>query len=159
MTVVLSNDKGGFKLKEAVLKMLLEEGYDVIDLGTKQESETLAHTKAGALVAEKIQSKEADRGILFCGTGMGVSLAANKFKGISAAVCESVFSASHCRMINNCNVLCMGAYILGEVMAVAMAKAFMNSNFADGEFGEAKRRAFLQTQIDAIAEYESANFK
>ncbi|CAK7062224.1 MAG: Ribose-5-phosphate isomerase B [Desulfovibrio sp.] len=157
MKVAISNDKFGFRLKEAVVKKLRGDGHEVIDYGTKDPDEPKAHSQAGSEVARAIQSGEAERGILFCGTGMGVSLTANKFKGVYAAVCESVFSAQHCRLINDCNVLCLGVYILGEYMTLQMAETFINTGFAENF--EETRKNNLKKQIDRIAEIEAENFK
>lgn len=157
MKVAISNDRFGFALKEAVVKKLREDGHEVIDYGTKTPDEPKAHSQAGSEVARAIQNKEAQRGILFCGTGMGVSLTANKFKGVYAAPCESVFTAQHCRLINDCNVLCLGIYVLGEYMALQMVEAFMNTEFAENF--EETRKNNLSTQIGKIAEIEAENFK
>lgn len=157
MKVVVSNDKSGYSLKEAALEMLKEGGHEVIDLGTNLPEESLGHPIAAQRVAESIQSGQAERGLLFCGTGMGVSLAANKYKGIKAGVCESVFTAKYCRMINDCNVLCTGAYIIGNYMGKEMIKAFMSTDFCEGF--EESRAANLKNMDNIISEFEQKNFR
>jgi len=157
MKIALSNDKGGYLLKTAIKAKLEKEGHEVLDYGTQGPDETKEHTLAGTAVARAIQNREADRGILLCGTGVGVCLTANKFKGVYAAVVESVFAAEHCRLINDCNIMCMGGYILGEYMVLEMVDKFIQTEFAH-EF-EAGRKAYLRTQIEKIAEIEDANFR
>ncbi len=157
MKIVIANDKGGYLLKAAIVKKLRAEGHEVIDYGTQSPDEAKEHVLAGEQVAHAIQNGEAERGILLCGTGMGVSLAANKHKGVYAAVVESVFAAKHARLINDCNVMCIGGYILGEYMALEMVDAFLNTPFADHI--EEKRKAYLRSQYERIAEIENSNFR
>lgn len=156
MKIAIANDKGGWLLKQAIVKKLAGEGYELLDFGTHSPDEAKEHAEAGEQVALAVQRGEAERGILLCGTGMGVSLAANKHKGVYAAPVESVFAARHCRLINDCNVLCIGGYILGEYMALEMVDAFLNTPFAD-QFVET-RRAYLRSQIDRITAIENRNF-
>ncbi len=157
MKIVIANDKGGYLLKQAIVKKLEEEGHEVLDYGTKAPDEVKEHTQAGEQVACAIQNKEAQYGILLCGTGMGVSISANKHKGVYAAVVESVFAAKHCRLINDCNVICLGGYILGEYMALEMVDAFLNTPFAD--HFEEKRKNYLKGQYQRIIEIEERNFR
>ncbi len=157
MNIAVGADKGGLKVKEYVCKALIEDGHTIVDYGTLSEDAPKAHSGVAEAVAKEVQKKSADIGILFCGTGMGMAITANKFKGIQAGVVESVFTAKHCRLINDCNVLCLGGYILGEVMALEMAKAFISTGFATN-FIES-RREYLQREIDHIAEIEDQNFK
>ncbi|MBC8571397.1 RpiB/LacA/LacB family sugar-phosphate isomerase [Zongyangia hominis] len=157
MKVVLSNDRGGYGLKEAAAALLKEQGHQVIDLGTQSPDEIKGYTDAGVAVAKAVQSGEADRGLLFCGTGMGVSQTANKFKGVYAAVVESVFAARSCRQINNCNVMCCGGYILGEYMAREMVDAFINTGFTEGFAPE--RAAGLKAQFARLQEIEAENLR
>lgn len=156
MKIAISNDKGAHRLKEAIVGKLRAEGYQLIDMGTKEPGEEKSHTAAGAEVAQAVQRGEADRGILLCGTGTGVALTANKYHGVYAAVAESVFAARHCRLINDCNVLCLGAYILGEYMALEMVDVFLRTEFA--EYFDPIRAEKLKKQINCIAEIESKNF-
>lgn len=157
MKVVLSNDKGGYALKEAAAALLKEQGHQVIDLGTRSPDEMKGYTDAGTAVGKAIQNGEADRGLLFCGTGMGVSQTANKFKGVYAAVVESVFAARSCRQINNCNVMCCGGYILGAYMAREMVDVFMNTGFTQSFAPE--RAAGLKAQFARLQEIEGDNLK
>ncbi len=157
MKIVVGSDKFGLKIKNACAQMLKEQGHEILDVGTITEDKPMPHTLVGAAVARKIQGKEAELGLLFCGTGMGVSLAANKFKGVYCGVVESVFAAKRCRNINNCNVLAMGGYIIGEGMAMEMADAFVNTSFAPGFVPS--RVEFLESQINELKKIEDENFK
>ena len=156
MKIVIANDKGGYLLKQAIVEKLEKEGHEVLDYGTHSPDETKEHTQAAEQVACAIQKKEAQFGILLCGTGMGVSITANKHKGVYAAVVESVFAAKHCRLINDCNVLCLGGYILGEYMTLEMVDAFLCTPFAD--HFEEKRKDYLRGQYEKIVAIEEHNF-
>jgi len=157
MRIVIANDKVAFELKKAIVKKLHAEEYDVVDYGTMSSEEPCSHTEAATRVTRSIRVGEADRGILLCGTGAGVAIAANKYQGIYAVVAESVYAARRCRLINDCNVLCLGAYILGEPMALEMVDAFLTTGFAENF--EEKRAENLKRQRDIITEIEKDNFK
>ena len=132
MKFVVGSDKMGLKIKDACVAMLKEQGHEIEDVGTLSEDKPMPHTLVGAAVAKKIQNKEADLGLLFCGTGMGVSLTANKFKGVYAGVVESVYAARMCRQINNCNVLAMGGFFQAPELGIAMADAFLDTQWLQG---------------------------
>lgn len=125
----IGSDKSGFSLKEAVKSYLLENNYDVTDVGTIDENAPLPFFEVAENGAKRLQNKEFDRGILICGTGMGMSIVANKHEGVHAAACESVYAAEKCRAINDANVLCMGGWVIAPVMGVEMAKTFLNTGF------------------------------
>lgn len=127
--VLIASDKSGFKLKEAIKAHLIEQGYDVTDCGTQNEENPLPFFEAGLTAAKKIQNKEFKRGIFICGTGMGMSIVANKHEGVHAAACESVYAAKLSRAINDANVLTMGGWIVGPEMGIAMTDAFLNTGF------------------------------
>jgi len=156
MRIAIGSDKFGFEIKEEIKKMLIENGHEVTDHGTLTEDAPRPHAEVAALVAKEIQQKKADRGMLFCGTGMGMALTANKFKGVYAGLVESVFAAEQCRLINNCNVLCMGGRIMSKYMAVLAASAFLSAGFATGF--EPQRKENLQRELDRIATLEEKNF-
>jgi len=157
MKIVIGSDKMALKIKNAVIEMLEAQGHTVTDVGTKSEDAPMPHTLVGAAVARVIQAGEADRGILMCGTGMGVSLAANKFKGVYCGVVESVFAARYCREINNCNCMALGAYIVGETMAKEMVEAYINTDFHPGFV--APRVELLEGQYKVMQQIEDENFK
>lgn len=129
MRLAIGSDKSGFTLKEAVKAWLLEQGHEVEDVGTQEFDKPNPFFNVAPLVAQKVQSGEAERGMLFCGTGMGMSIVANKHKGISAAVCESVYAAKMCRAVNDANILCMGGWLIADWMGIHMAEAFVNTEF------------------------------
>lgn len=157
MKIVIGSDKMGYGLKEAVKAMLTEQGHEVMDVGTTDIEQPKPHTVTAPAAAKAIQTGEAERGILICGTGMGMSIAANKHKGVYASVVESVYAAEYCRKINNANVLCMGAFILGETMAKEMVNVFLTTDFTQ-DFPE-WRVEFVTKQQEILASYEEEQFR
>jgi len=158
MNIVIGCDLMGLKLKDAIKKMLIESGHTVNDVGSYSEEKQITHPEAGAAVAVEIQKGNADRGILVCGTGMGVAIAANKFKGVYAAVVESEFTARHCRSINGCNVLCLGGgFVLGELLGLEITKEFLSTDFGQGF--DKNMKGYLQKLADDISNIEAENFK
>jgi len=147
MRVALGSDKSGFLLKEAIKTYLTEQGIEFEDMGT-QDLEHGKYYEAAPVVARAVQSGKFDRGILICGTGMGMSLVANKFDGIYAACVESVYGAKMCRAINNANILTMGGWIIGPEMGVEMVKAFLNTGFTQDL--EPWRAEFLTKAFDIV---------
>jgi|GEM_PF-212832 len=131
MKIIIAADPFAVSLKKAVAQYLKEKGHEVIDLGSTEEKE-MPYYECGATACKALQAGKADRAILFCGTGMGMAIVANRFKGVTAAVVESVFAAKMCRAINNANVLCLGAMIWGEWMAKEAVEVFLTTNLADG---------------------------
>ncbi len=156
MKIAIASDMMGIQLKSAICGKLRNEGYELIEFGSF-EGDVMPHSEAAVKVAKTIQSGEAQRGILICGTGMGVALTANKFKGVYAAPVESVFAAKYSRLINECNVLCLGAYLIGTYMALEMVEAFLKHDFAMNF--EAKRKANLTAQVEKIKSIEDENLK
>lgn len=157
MKIVIGSDKAGYLLKESIKEMLTEQGYELIDVGTTDQNAPRPHTVTGPAAAAQIQSGEAQRGILICGTGMGISMAANKNKGVYAAVVESVYSAEYCRKINDANVLCLGAFIVGEAMAKEMVNRFLETEFVQ-DFPK-WRVDFLTGQKELLKEQEEQVFR
>ena len=129
MKIALASDKSGFRLKEAIKAYLLAQGYEFDDLGTQDEEHGIPYYEVAPVVAAAVQAGKYDRGILICGTGMGMSLVANKYKGVFAACTESVYAAKMCRSINNANVLTMGGWTVGPEMGIEMVKAFLTTSF------------------------------
>lgn len=157
MKLVIGSDKAGFKLKESIMQMLVQQGHEIEDVGTVNEDDPKPHTLTAPAAARQIAAKKAERGILICGTGMGMAITANKYKGIYAAVTESVYSAEYCRKINDANILCIGAFIVGETMAKEMVNTFLRTDFVQGF--PAWRSEFLHGQNKLLAEIEKENFK
>lgn len=130
--IVIGNDHAAPQLKTAVAQHLSEQGFDVFDMGCA-EGEKCDYPVMAAKVCDYIIDGKAQLGILICGTGVGMSIAANKVKGIRAACCSEVFSARLTREHNNANVLCMGARVIGEGTALDIADAFVNTEFSGDE--------------------------
>ena len=148
MRVALGSDKSGFLLKEAIKTYLTEQGIEFEDMGTQDLEHGKPYYEAAPVVARAVQSGKFDRGILICGTGMGMSLVDNKFDGIYAACVESVYGAKMCRAINNANILTMGGWIIGPEMGVEMVKAFLNTGFTQDL--EPWRAEFLTKAFDIV---------
>ena len=156
MKIAIGSDKSGFPLKEAVKGWLEENGYDFVDLGTLEEDNVIPYYEAAPLVSETVASGEADRGILCCGTGMGMSIVANKRRGVRAACCESVYAAKMCRAVNDANVLCMGGWLIAPWMGIEMARTFLSTDFTQDL--EDWRAPNLRRANATIADYESRVF-
>ena len=127
--IIIGSDKSGFQLKEAVKAHLVEAGYEVTDAGSQSEENAMFYYEAAENVAPKVGGGEFEKGILICGTGMGMSIVANKHKGVYAAVCENTYAAEKSRAINNANILTMGGWITGEVVGCQIADTFLNTEF------------------------------
>lgn len=130
--IALGCDHGGYKLKKAVMKYLDENNIEYKDFGTYSE-ESCDYPIYGKLAANAVASGECDKGIIICGTGIGISITANKIKGIRAALCHDVFSAKATREHNNANMLAMGARVIGEGLAIEIVKAFLTTEFSNDE--------------------------
>ena len=131
MKIVLAADPFALGLKKSILAHLKEKGHEVIDLGAT-ETDEIPYFESCQAACRALQAGEAERGILLCGTGMGMAVIANRFKGVRASVVESVFAAKMCRAINDANVLCLGAMIWGEWMANEAVDTFLTTQLADG---------------------------
>ena len=138
MKVAIACEASSFQLKEQVKKHILDLGYEVVDAGQQSEEDVLYY-EAAANLAKKIQSGECERGIVFCGTGAGASLIANKFKGVYCVACESIFTAEKISLINNANVLAMGSRVVSFDMACEMAERFLAGRWCEG-FAEQRRK-------------------
>ncbi|NME36096.1 MULTISPECIES: ribose 5-phosphate isomerase B [Fusobacterium] len=131
MKIALGCDHGGYELKETVKKHLLEKGYEVLDLGC-HSTESVNYPIYGKAVGEAVVKKEANYGIVICGTGIGISIAANKVKGVRAALCMNTTMARLTREHNNANILAFGARMVGDVLALEMVDTFLTTDFAGG---------------------------
>lgn len=138
--IALGSDHGGFALKQEIMKHLDEKHLAYKDFGTFTE-ESCDYPVYGLAVAKAVVSGECERGILVCGTGIGMSMAANKVKGIRAAVCGDCFSAEMTRKHNNANVLCLGARTVGPGLALMIVDTFLENEFEGGR--HANRVALL----------------
>ena len=130
--IAIGCDHGGFKLKQAVMKHLEERGLEYKDYGTYSD-ESCDYPVYGKAVANAVASSECDRGIIICGTGIGISIAANKIRGIRAALCGDCFSAEATRLHNDANILAMGARVVGEGLALKIVDIFLDTPFSGDE--------------------------
>lgn len=129
--IAIGSDHGGYLLKEELKKHLEQEGYEFIDFGTDSTA-SCDYPVYAEKVCCAIQSGECEKGILICGTGIGMSMCANKCKGIRAAVCGDHFSAEFTRRHNDANVLCMGARVIGPGVALQLADIFLTTEYEGG---------------------------
>ncbi len=128
----LGSDHGGYKLKQAVIKYLESKNIEYKDYGCYDEN-SCDYPVYAKKVANAVVSGECEKGILICGTGIGISIAANKVKGIRAALCHDCFSAKATVEHNNANILAMGARVIGEGLAVEIVDTFLNAKFSNDE--------------------------
>lgn len=129
-SIIIGSDHGGFKLKSEIIKHLQELGYEVSDLGC-YNTESCDYPIIAKAVAEKVLEKNS-RGILVCGTGIGVSIAANRFNGIRASHCTDTFTARMTRMHNDSNILCLGERITGVGLALDIVDIWLKTEFEGG---------------------------
>ena len=147
MKIAIAADHGGFELKDSMVEYIKSLGNEVLDLGTNS-ADSVDYPDYAKKVCEEIQKGNSDLGILICGTGIGMSLAANKFEGIRAACVSDVYSAKMSRNHNNANVLCIGARVIGDEVAKLIIKTFLENEF------EADRH---QRRVDKIMAFEKEN--
>lgn len=142
--IALGSDHGGFALKQELKKHLDEQGIEYVDLGC-DTPESCDYPVYAEKVCNAIQKGECDKGILICGTGIGMSMCANKCKGIRAAVCGDHFSAKFTRKHNDANVLCMGARTIGPGVALEIADIFLSTEF---EGGRHEKRVSMMMELE-----------
>ena len=130
--IAIGSDHGGFELKQEVIKHLQERNIEYKDCGTYTK-DSCDYPVFAKKVAEAVVNKECELGILICGTGIGISIAANKVKGIRAALCHDCFSAQATKEHNNANVLAMGARVIGPGLALKIVDAFLDIPFSNDE--------------------------
>ena len=145
MKIALGADHGGFQLKETIKEWLMEKGYEVSDKGTYDE-QSCDYPDYAKAVALEIAGGNADRGVLVCGTGIGMSISANKVKGIRAAVCGDTFSARMSRLHNDANVLALGQRVTGAGLALDILELWLNTSFEGGRH---------KTRVDKIMQIET----
>ena len=131
MKIALGADHAGFELKEKIKAFLTEEGHEVLDLGCFSK-ESVDYPIYGVKVARALLKGEAERGVLVCGTGLGMSMVANRFPGIRAALCHEPFTARMSRLHNDANILVLGGRVIGEALALEMVKVFLETPFEGG---------------------------
>ena len=134
MKVAVGCDHGGFPLKDVVVKSVEALGYEVIDVGTFS-ADAVDFPDFTKKVGEKIQSGEAERGILICGSGIGAAIAANKMKGIYASICHDTYSAAQGVMHDAMNVMCLGGRVIGPELVKVLVPAFLSAHYLGNDVG------------------------
>ncbi len=147
MKLAIGCDHGGIELKLEIVKHLEERGIELVDFGIK-EYQSVNYPEIALPLAKAVASGECDRGILVCGTGIGMSIAANKVKGIRAAVCSDHFSAKFTRLHNDANILCLGGRVIGPGVANEMVDLFIDTEYEGGRHA---------TRVQMITDIENNN--
>ena len=150
MKVSIASDHAGYELRQKVIKHLEEKGFEVLDGGAPNGTESYSYVDAGIKVAEDVSEGRADRGIAICGTGIGISLVCNKYKGIRCALCSNEFMAKMCRQHNDANILAFGERVVGLGVALGMVDAFFEEEFQGGRHAD---------RVNGIRAVEDRNFK
>ena len=145
MKIGIGNDHSALEMKKEIIAFLEEKGHEVVDYGT-DSAESCDYPVYGEIVARAVSAGEVEQGILICGTGLGISLAANKVKGIRAAVCSEPFTAKMARAHNNCNILAFGARVVGPELAKMIVETWLDTDFEGGRH---------QRRVDLIMEIEN----
>ena len=148
MRIVVASDHAGFCQKDVICDFVRGLGHEVEDLGP-ETADRVDYPDFADKVARRVSEGTADRGILICGTGIGISMAANKVKGVRAACCSDYFSAKFTRLHNDANILCMGGRVVGPGLANEMVDVFLNTEFEGGRH---------QRRVDQITAIENGTF-
>lgn len=143
--IAIGSDHGGYALKQEILKHLEEKGIDYIDCGCFS-ADSVDYPDIAEAVCANITDGSCEKGILLCGTGIGISMAANKIRGIRAALCHSEFDAKMCREHNDANVMCLGGRTMGPNIALEMVDLYLNTDFGGDRH---------QRRVDKIMAIES----
>jgi ribose 5-phosphate isomerase B len=130
-TIIIGCDHAAYELKGKIVDFLEKKGIKVKDIGTFS-NDSVNYPDYADQVAKSVEKKECDRGILLCGTGLGMSMAANRHKGIRAALCNDIFSAKMSRLHNNSNVLVMGGRVVGDILAMEIVDTWLETEFEGG---------------------------
>lgn len=150
MRIAVGADHGGYPLNERVIETLRDAGHDVEDFGTHDGSKPDDYPDYALAVGRSVQDGLAEIGIIICGSGVGASVAANKMRGVRAALCGDTYSAHQSREHDDCNVLCLGARVVGPELALEIVRAFVAAHFT----GEERHRRRL-AKVEEIEESES----
>lgn len=144
MRIGIGNDHSALELKAEIIEFVEAMGHEIVDYGTKT-TDSCDYPVYGEAVGRAVVNKEVDLGILICGTGLGISMAANKVKGVRAAVCSEPFTAKMSRAHNNANIIAFGARVVGAELAKMIVDAFINTEF---EGGRHQRRVDMLMDIE-----------
>jgi ribose 5-phosphate isomerase B len=129
--IIIGCDHAAYRLKEILKAALQNQGFEVTDVGTHSET-SMDYPETGKMVAEKVSSGEYERGILTCGTGLGMSMVANKYPHVRAALCNDLFSSAMSRRHNNANILVMGGRVIGDILALEILNTWLETAFEGG---------------------------
>ncbi len=132
MKILLGSDHAGFEMRRKIAAHLRDLGHEVDEKGACSSGESCSYARSASEVCQSLQLKETDMGILICGTGIGISMAANKVSGIRAALCNNEYMAQMARQHNNANVLALGARVIGEQLALAIVDRFLQTEYEGG---------------------------
>jgi ribose 5-phosphate isomerase B len=143
--IAIASDHGGFELKREIVKYLTSKGYEFTDMGTCDGSISVDYPDYGMAVAEAVSRGEYEKGIIVCGTGIGISIAANKVPGIRAALCTDSYMAKMSREHNNANILALGGRVIGNGIVIDIVETWLNTEFIGGRH---------KTRVDKITEIE-----
>ncbi len=149
MKVVIGSDHAGYELKEQIKTVLKEKGCDVIDVGTESPA-SVDYPDFGIKAAMLVGRGEVDRGVLICGTGIGMSVIANKVKGVRAALISDLYTAIQSRKHLDANILVLGGRVIGRDLAAEITRAWLDTSFEGGRH---------QKRIEKIVQYEKDNLK
>jgi len=144
--IVLGSDHAGDELKQHIMKFFDEKGIEYVDLGFKEWKRDDDYPIIAKEVARYVQSGKAQKGLLFCGTGIGMSICANKFNKVRAVVASDVFSVRHSRLHNDANILCLGARVMARGLACDLVDLFLHTEFEGGR--HANRVAMFEENLD-----------
>lgn len=150
--IVIGSDMSGFTLKEAVKKHLEGLGFEVTDVGTLSPDQPVEYYEVGSNLGQAVSSGQFDRGVVICGTGMGVSLIANKYPGVYCGLCESVYAVDRARTFNNINVLGLGGFFAAPELGCKMVDTFLETEWKQGE--DAGTAAVLEAAYKYMQELE-----
>lgn len=145
MKIAIASDHRGVKLKGQILSLLASSGHEAVDLGPVQEEESVDYPDYAALVAQQVSTGGAERGILVCGTGMGMCIAANKFCGVRAITCHDDVTAEMSRRHNDANVMCLSAHLISDKLLTRILDLWLRTEFEGGRH---------QRRLEKIAEIE-----
>ncbi|MGN0665048.1 MAG: ribose 5-phosphate isomerase B [Huintestinicola sp.] len=145
--IAIGSDHGGYELKLQIAEHLRKNGYEVKEMGC-MDGNSIDYPVVAKEVCEEVLSGSAEYAILICGTGIGISIAANKINGIRAALCTDCYMAKYTRLHNNANVLCMGGRVIGPGLAIEITDTFLSNEFEGGRH---------QRRVDLISDLESRN--
>jgi len=145
MRIVIGADHRGYELKDEIAAALKRDGHEVLDVGTNS-AESVDYPDYARAVGEAIVDGRAERGIIVCGSGVGAGIAANKMRGVRAATCHDTYSAAQGVQHDDMNVLCLGARVVGDALALALVQAFLGARFK----GEER----LRRRLDKVSEME-----